>query len=132
MNQTPKTKSQQIRDEIDVLEAQIKPLRQDINDIYKREAQTVEDRIKLCHRLKYKFKEDELLFAAYTRCECGAGMAYPKNIVMHGAWYCSGILLGKVLPGSAHTAPMEFMFFEVKSEDQPSANGATTRIPKDK
>ena len=73
------------------------------------------------------FTEEELLYAAYARCSCGAGFAYPHGIGMRGSWLCSRILKGKAEPGSTHEAPMPFAFYEVKSENQRSANGATTR-----
>lgn len=74
------------------------------------------------------FTPDELRFAAYDRCPCGAGVAYPKNLVdMRGNWYCSAILMGKADVKVEHTRPLTFMMYDIKSEDQPSANGATTR-----
>lgn len=90
----------------------------------------------------------ELIYAAFSRCPCGAGMAYPKNgdYPAHanrgdagpfnwpfgGWWDCSAILLGEAVekgqPGSVeHTAVLPFAFYEIKSENQPSAKGATTR-----
>lgn len=77
-------------------------------------------------------KDDELIYAAYTRCPCGAGMAYPKGIGGHGFWDCSAILKGTAIPsgqpGSVkHEARLPFVFWSVKSEQQPSVNGATTR-----
>lgn len=77
---------------------------------------------------------DRLCFAAYSRCECGAGMAYDpaSDAGLNGQWECSDILLGRAIPkgqeGSRiHSNPLPFAFYEVKSENQPSANGATTR-----
>lgn len=70
----------------------------------------------------------DLRYAATTRCQCGAGMAYPKNMSnpIQGAWTCSAVLLQE---GSQdqHDDPLPFAFYEVKSEDQPSAGGRTTR-----
>ncbi len=81
-------------------------------------------------------KPSDLVYAAYARCPCGAGLAYEpagesgKPII--GYWDCSAILLGKAVPsgqpGSVqHTAQLPFAFYEIKSEHQPSAEGATTR-----
>lgn len=93
---------------------------------------------------------DRLVFAATSRCHCGAGLAYdpagesggavenPNSVFKgpHGGyWDCSAILLGTAIekgqPGSVrHTDRLPFAFYEVKSENQPSARGATTRPPK--
>jgi len=73
------------------------------------------------------FESGELRFAAFTRCECGAGMAYPPSIGAHGEWNCSAILRGKAPKGGTHSPPLAFAFYEIKSEAQPSAGGATTR-----
>lgn len=71
---------------------------------------------------------DQLRFAATARCECGLGMAYkPHADPAATEWVCSGILMGTADVSAAHTEPLVFAFWEVKSEDQPSANGMTTR-----
>jgi hypothetical protein len=78
------------------------------------------------------FTDDELRYSAYARCECGAGMAYPKDCPLNHYWDCSAILKGEA-PESGqsgavkHSGQMPFAFYEVKSEYQPNANGATTR-----
>jgi hypothetical protein len=74
----------------------------------------------------------ELIYAAHARCPCGAGLAYPKGIGPMGFWDCSDILTGRAAlkgePGSVkHEARLPFIFYEIKSEQQPSADGATTR-----
>lgn len=69
----------------------------------------------------------ELVYAATSRCLCGAGMAYPKGIGGRGYWDCSDILTGRASTLVKHEARLPFMFYEIKSENQPSANGATTR-----
>lgn len=79
-----------------------------------------------------KFSDDDLVYAATTRCACGAGMAYPKAMGPGGSWNCSDILTMRAAksidPDSVgHKSPMPFVFYEVKSENQPSAHGATTR-----
>ena len=82
--------------------------------------------------------QPRLVYAARLRCKCGAGMAYRTDARFHGSWICSAILKTQVsgatianmmAPGGEHTDPKPFMFFEITSELQPSANGATTRPP---
>jgi len=69
-----------------------------------------------------------LVYAAYDRCPCGAGLAYvPGSNPTAGNWDCSKILLGTADKEVTHTAKLPFIFYEIKSETQPSANGATTR-----
>lgn len=74
----------------------------------------------------------DLVYAAHSRCVCGAGMAYPKGIGAHGFWDCSDILTGRAIPhgepgAKQHEARLPFVFYELKSERQPSVGGATTR-----
>lgn len=84
------------------------------------------------------WRDDELLYAATARCCCGAGLAYAPTDKGTGPfkgpsqWDCSDILTGRAIPsgqpGSVkHDEPAPFAFYEIKSENQPSANGATTR-----
>ena len=80
---------------------------------------------------------DKMIFAATSRCPCGAGLAYDDTCIMEpfrsaSYWDCSAILLGTAIPsgepGSVqHTDRLPFSFYEIKSENQPSARGATTR-----
>lgn len=93
----------------------------------KSEAEATEQRIKRAEQGAGNFTVYELLYAAQFRCVCSAGMAYPDGIGIHGAWYCSAILLGQAAPGTEHTPAHPFSFYEVKSEAQPSRAGATTR-----
>ena len=81
-------------------------------------------------------KAKRLVYAASTRCPCGAGLAYdpcyedessPFVGPLSGYWDCSEILLGTAKTEKKHTDKLPFAFYEVKSEGQPSANGATTR-----
>ena len=76
--------------------------------------------------------EDQITYSASARCPCGAGLAYHDDISPNGSWDCSAILLGTAVPSGQpgalqHTAPLPFMFYEIKSEYQPSVYGATTR-----
>lgn len=79
-----------------------------------------------------KYSDDELIYAAYSRCPCGAGMAYVKNPSSDMRyWDCSNILKGIADVKVMHTGELPFAFYEVKSENQPSAYGATTRPKSD-
>lgn len=76
--------------------------------------------------------DSEIIYAATARCQCGAGLAYPKGIGAHGSWDCSDILTGRAAPkgredSKLHSDRYPFVFYEIKSENQPSQNGATTR-----
>jgi hypothetical protein len=93
---------------------------------------------------------NELTFSAYTRCKCGVGMAYINDRELRkketgDCWVCSDLLLkdlklrvkreggffgGGIIEdenGTEHTQSYPFVSYEIKSENQPSANGATTR-----
>ena len=72
-------------------------------------------------------KAEDLIFAAYTRCPCGLGMAYVRGSGGFSYWDCSGILMGTSDETMKHSDQLPFTFYEIKSELQPSANGATTR-----
>ena len=78
-----------------------------------------------------KIKAKHLVYAATARCQCGAGLAYLPGSGAR-AWDCSAILLDEAIPkdqeGSVrHDDIYPFAFYEIKSEIQPSARGATTR-----
>jgi len=75
-------------------------------------------------------KLEDLVFAAYTRCPCGLGMAHVKGCGGFSYWDCSGILMGTADETMKHTDKLPFVFYDVKSELQPSAQGATTRPQK--
>ncbi len=74
-----------------------------------------------------KLEEKDLVYAAYARCPCGAGMAYASGLKY---WDCSEILLGRADVGQKHQAQLPFAFYEIKSENQPSANRCSTRPDK--
>lgn len=118
---------QTLEKEIAELEAQINPKQERLNKILTEESEAIDERVNKTRAMQDKFALDELLFASHERCECGAGFAYPKGMGMWGSWNCSAILLGKAERGTTHSPAMPFSFYEVKSENQPSANGATTR-----
>ena len=71
--------------------------------------------------------EDALVFSAYSRCKCGGPLFYRNGSErgMHGSWSC----WAKEKGAEGEHAELPFAFYEVKCEDQPSANGATTRPP---
>jgi hypothetical protein len=75
--------------------------------------------------------QTRLIYAAWTRCPCGAGLAYDpageSGQPFRGFWDCSAILLGTANPSVKHEGQLPFAFYSVKSENQPSAGGATTR-----
>ena len=82
---------------------------------------------------------ERLVYAAAARCPCGHGMAYdPTGLVRsdkHGPfklvsqWECAAILLGVADKSIEHHEPLPFAFWDVKSENQTSAYGRTTREP---
>lgn len=74
-----------------------------------------------------QYEPEYLVYSAYCRCICGMGLAHPKTVTPNGYWDCSGILLGTADPKLTHTAKLPFIFYEIVSEDQPSARGYTTR-----
>ncbi len=85
-----------------------------------------------------RYTDKDLTYAADTRCPCGAGLAYGPMCVqrpMKGPsyWDCSDILMGRAAKVDSggfsvrHTALLPFAFYEIKSENQPSAKGLTTR-----
>lgn len=81
-----------------------------------------------------KFRDRDLVYAAGARCKCGAGLAYPhgagigsfRGRRLPGEWDCSAVLKGETPPTNEHPT-FPFAFYEIKSECQPSAAGATTR-----
>lgn len=101
----------------------------------------------LCNKmalwLNRPFKDKHLKYAASGRCRCGAGLAYPKGLPYakgldqkFNYWDCSAILTGKIEPEKINEKDSDdnylhprypFAFYDIKSEDQPSAFGATTR-----
>jgi hypothetical protein len=82
-------------------------------------------------RVPGSYRDKDLVYAATARCPCGAGLAHTRRAGL-ASWDCSSILKGDAIeegaPGSVqHTDPLPFTFYEIKSEAQPSAKGATTR-----
>lgn len=115
--------------EADALEARAKQLREEANALRMEEG-------------RQRPLAERLTYAATARCKCGAGLAYdPYQEDRPGspfrgpdAWECSALLLSPTPPTQytkgmldSHTAPLPFSYYEIKSENQPSACGATTR-----
>jgi hypothetical protein len=109
------------------IEAQSAPIRDQLEAIYREEYLEMHNRIQLALQAKGDFTLEELIYAAYDKCNCGAGMAYPKGIGIQGSWYCGDILRGCGNQKKIHSSAMPFFMYELKSENQPSAKGATTR-----
>ncbi len=121
-----------LTNQINELEAQLKPLREKLNEVLRRQEEETDLKIKRCLLNQDKFNDDELTYAADARCDCGAGFAYANTTGVRGSWYCSDILTGRAIPGNMegaknHASKMSFIFHEIKSENQPRANGRTTR-----
>lgn len=107
--------------EADRLDEQVKALRAEASALRLQE-------------LEAKPITERLVYAAYKRCPCGAGLAYDPagedtDSPFHGpsSWDCSAIILGTADNTVQHTGKLPFAFYEIKSENQPSAGGATTR-----
>ena len=73
------------------------------------------------------FTDEELIYAAWNLCPCGHGMAYPKGCGAFHYWDCAGVLKGIAEKEAVHCGQHPFTMYNIKSENQPSANGQTTR-----
>lgn len=75
----------------------------------------------------------ELVYAAWSRCPCGAGLAYvPARTPDGGYWDCGDILLGRAaahgMAGAVqHTGQLPFAFYKVVPETSSRAEGQSTR-----
>jgi hypothetical protein len=115
------------RAEEDAILAQAEAIEEKRREEYRARAEAVEQRIK---GNGDPFKDEELVYAASSRCKCGAGFAYPEHIGMHGAWYCSHLLKTRD-PHGDHDSAMPFAFWSVRSESQIARNnGIVTTRPK--
>ncbi len=74
---------------------------------------------------------DGLLFSATARCKCGAGLCYRERDRRADAWECAAgmaaLMRGDTACPFAEHQAFPFAFYEIKSENQPSACGQTTR-----
>jgi hypothetical protein len=97
-----------------------------INAYLKQEADDFKARWERFDKHNEFFTDEELIYSAGARCDkCGEGLAYPKKCDHHHQWTCAAVLKG-VGTDKGHSA-FPFAFYEIKSEQQPSAYGATTR-----
>lgn len=82
-----------------------------------------------------KFSDEDLVYAATTRCACGAGMAYPKSMGPNGSWNCADVLTFRAAkkgdPNAVgHNSPLPFAFYEIGFPDFP-VDGALCRATND-
>lgn len=62
------------------------------------------------------FTDDELVYSRFDRCNCGYGLAYPKECPTSHYWDCSAILKGIADVKIKHTTKLWFNFYSVPSE----------------
>lgn len=119
------------REQDDAVLAQAKAIEQRRNEEFRAKGEATEQRVAALWEspdTATPYTLEELCFAAGARCGgCKLGLAYPKDAGFRGSWTCSGILLGTAPRDATKHDSLPFMFYEIKSEDQPSAQGATTR-----
>lgn len=97
-----------------------------INAYHKQSADNFEEKWKKFEKGEFAFKDEDLIYSAFARCrKCTSGLAYPKDCGMNHQWTCSDVLKG-IGSDNGHEA-FPFAFYEIKSENQPSAGKATTR-----
>ncbi|MPM08715.1 hypothetical protein SDC9_55029 [bioreactor metagenome] len=123
---------EELRNAIRAHNAEIDKINEELRPLEFEHEEEIEQKIKRCHRGLDKFTPEELVFAATTRCHCGAGLAYVKNCSPRSSWHCSEILLGTAIhagldSAKEHDGELPFIMYNIKSERQPSANGMTTR-----
>lgn len=76
------------------------------------------------------YTNDEIIYSATARCPCGSGLAYVRDCGAFSSWYCAAALRHDLpnpdpFDGKHHEYP--FVEWKILSEEQPSAQGATTR-----
>lgn len=93
-----------------------------------------------------KLSDRELLYAATSRCRCGAGLAYPLDHGLAqklGAWVCSSVLKGDVealasdqtMAAFGNSGPpgehdgLPWTFFKVREETSINNHGGHTTRP---
>lgn len=109
---------EELQQQADKLEAELKPIKAALNEIHSREAAAVETKIETCYQALDSFEENELRYSREAKCKCGSGIAYPLKIGMNGAWHCAAILTGTADAKVEHTGPLPFMYYEIKSETE--------------
>jgi hypothetical protein len=123
-----------LKKEIGEAKERIKPLEERLNALYRTQAEECEAKRKKALLLQDSFTLDELVFSAEARCQCGAGLAYPKNIGGFGSWDCADILLGRAKPighpeSKGHDGAFPFAFYNILSENQKARTGGLTTRP---
>ena len=117
---TTEEEIESLKAEIEAAELAIHPKKKRLTELYQSQGKDIDGRIKR----REPFAPDELNYSAYARCkQCDAGLAYPKRIGPWGDWYCSAELIS----GERGHDVYPFAMYEIKSEQQASANGNTTR-----
>lgn len=108
---------------IEAKQNELKPLKDELQQLREARGAEVLEQIKLCHKLKHKFDPSELRYSRVDRCPCGAGVAYHKETLLDGAWHCAAILTGTADVEKEHISSYPFSMYEIKSE----TNDQTTR-----
>ena len=99
-----------------------------IHEYQRQQAESFKVRWEAFGKGKRFFEKGDLIFAATQRCAaCGAGLAYPKGCGPDHQWTCSAVLMGTFDRAVDNHGAFPFSMYEIKSEEQPSAHGATTR-----
>lgn len=113
------------QEEYDSARAQKESAEKIINAFWSQKLNNFADRWKRFEEKNEYFHNDDLVYSAGARCKCGEGLAYPKDCGPNHQWTCSGVLTGRKNDNEHDAFP--FAFYEIKSENQPSAKGNTTR-----
>lgn len=72
------------------------------------------------------FTDEELVYSAFQLCDCGHGLAYPKDCGPGHYWDCSAILKGIADNKVEHTGELPFAFYDIKGESE--RNGTTRGV----
>lgn len=98
-----------------------------INEFHRQQDDSANARWERFDKNHEAYTDEELIYSATSRCEkCKSGLAYPKNCPSNARqWTCSSVLKN-IGTDKGHGA-YPFSFYEIKSENQPSAQGQTTR-----
>ena len=114
-----KERIEELLEELRKREKEMVPFRNELHKLMDEESEAAKHRIIAAKAGHGNFKEDELKWAAYNRCECGAGLAHPAGIGINGSWYCSAILMGNANREVLYVNELPFAFYEIKSDTQP-------------
>lgn len=75
--------------------------------------------------------DKDLLYAATSRCQCGAGLALPLDHDLSWklrAWMCSAVLKGESTEGAAHNS-YPWAMYKIREETSINNNGGMTTRP---